>query len=50
MVSGSLVGLRERRPSDRVGFVEEGVQRRAFWKRGAWHDLVHLAVFRDTLR
>ncbi|HEV2890127.1 MAG TPA: GNAT family protein [Frankiaceae bacterium] len=39
-----------RRVYERVGFVEEGVQRRAFWKRGAWHDLVHMAVFRDTLR
>lgn len=39
-----------RRVYERVGFVEEGVQRRAFWKRGAWHDWVHMAVFRDTLR
>lgn len=34
----------------KVGFVEEGVQRRAFWKDGAWHDLVHMAIFRDALR
>lgn len=39
-----------RRTYERVGFVEEGVQRRAFWKRGEYHDLVHMAVFRDTLR
>lgn len=39
-----------RRAYERVGFVEEGVQRRAWWKRGEWHDLVHMAVFRDTLR
>ena len=35
---------------ERLGFAEEGVQRRAMWKRGAWHDLVHMAVFPDTLR
>lgn len=39
-----------RRVYDRLGFVEEGVQRRAFWKRGEWHDLVHMAVFPETLR
>lgn len=39
-----------RRVYERVGFVDEGVQRRAFWKRGEWHDLVHMAVFRETLR
>ena len=39
-----------RRTYERVGFVEEGLRRRAFWKRGAWHDLVHMAVFADTLR
>lgn len=39
-----------RRAYERVGFAEEGVQRRAWWKRGEWHDLVHMAVFRDTLR
>ncbi|HEX8004311.1 MAG TPA: GNAT family protein [Mycobacteriales bacterium] len=39
-----------RRVYERVGFVEEGVQRRAFWKRGEWHDLVHMAAFPDTLR
>ena len=39
-----------RRAYERVGFVEEGVQRQAQWKRGAWHDLVHMAVFADTLR
>lgn len=39
-----------RRVYDRLGFVVEGVQRRAFWKRGEWHDLVHMAVSRDTLR
>jgi RimJ/RimL family protein N-acetyltransferase len=39
-----------RRVYDRLGFVEEGVQRQAFWKHGAWHDLVHLAVFPGTLR
>jgi RimJ/RimL family protein N-acetyltransferase len=39
-----------RRAYERVGFVEEGVQRQAMWRRGAWHDLLHLAVFRDTLR
>lgn len=38
-----------RRVYERAGFVEEGVQRRAFWKRGAWHDLVHMAVFPETL-
>jgi RimJ/RimL family protein N-acetyltransferase len=38
-----------RRTYERLGFVEEGVQRRAEWKRGAWHDLVHMAVFPDTL-
>jgi RimJ/RimL family protein N-acetyltransferase len=39
-----------RRAYERAGFVEEGVQRRAWWKRGEWHDLVHMAVFRETLR
>lgn len=39
-----------RRVYERLGFAEEGVQRRAFWKRGEWHDLVHMAVFRETLR
>lgn len=39
-----------RRAYERVGFVEEGVQRQAVWRHGAWHDLVHMAVFRDTLR
>lgn len=39
-----------RRVYERVGFAEEGVQRRAFWKRGEWHDLVHMAVFHDTIR
>jgi RimJ/RimL family protein N-acetyltransferase len=39
-----------RRVYDRLGFVAEGVQRQAFWKRGAWHDLLHLAVFPETLR
>lgn len=32
---------------ERTGFVVEGVQRRAFWKRGAWHDLVHMALLRE---
>jgi RimJ/RimL family protein N-acetyltransferase len=36
-----------RRAYERVGFVEEGVQRRAMWKRGAWHDLVHMALLRE---
>jgi RimJ/RimL family protein N-acetyltransferase len=39
-----------RRVYDRLGFAAEGVQRQACWKRGAWHDLLHLAVFPDTLR
>jgi RimJ/RimL family protein N-acetyltransferase len=39
-----------RRVYERVGFVEEGVQRRAVWKRGEWHDFVHMAVFPETLR
>lgn len=39
-----------RRVYDSLGFVAEGVQRQAQWKRGAWHDLVHMAVFPDTLR
>lgn len=39
-----------RRVYERLGFAEEGVQRRAFWKRGEWHDLVHMAVFPGTLR
>jgi RimJ/RimL family protein N-acetyltransferase len=39
-----------RRTYERLGFAEEGVQRQAEWKRGVWHDLVHLAVFPDTLR
>jgi RimJ/RimL family protein N-acetyltransferase len=39
-----------RRAYEGVGFVEEGVQRRAAWKRGAWHDLAHMAVFPETLR
>lgn len=39
-----------RRAYERVGFAVEGVQRNAHWKRGAWHDLVHMAVFPDTLR
>lgn len=34
----------------KLGFVEEGVRRRAFWKDGAWHDLVHMALLRDALR
>lgn len=36
-----------RRAYERCGFVEEGVQRQAAWKRGAWHDLVHMALLRD---
>lgn len=36
-----------RRAYERCGFAEEGVQRRAAWKRGEWHDLVHMAVLRD---
>jgi len=36
-----------RRVYERVGFVEEGVQRRAFYKRGEYHDLVHMALLRD---
>jgi len=36
-----------RRAYERCGFVEEGVQRRAAWKHGAWHDLVHMALLRD---
>lgn len=39
-----------RRVYERVGFAVEGVQRNAHWKRGAWHDLVHMAVFPETLR
>lgn len=39
-----------RRTYERLGFVEEGVQRACFWKRGEWHDLVHMAVFPETLR
>ncbi len=39
-----------RRAYERVGFVEEGVQRQAMWKRGAWHDLVHMALLRDDHR
>ena len=39
-----------RRTYERIGFVEEGRQRACYWKRGAWHDLVHMAVFPDTLR
>jgi RimJ/RimL family protein N-acetyltransferase len=34
----------------RAGFVEEGVQRQALWKRGAWHELVHMSVFAESLR
>ena len=41
---------RARQVYERLGFVTEGVQRNAHWKRGAWHDLVHMAVFPDTLR
>ena len=36
-----------RKAYERVGFVEEGVQRHAMWRRGAWHDLVHMALLRD---
>jgi RimJ/RimL family protein N-acetyltransferase len=43
---GNVAG---RRAYARVGFVEEGVQRRAMYRRGERHDLVHMAVFRDTL-
>ncbi|HVF04148.1 MAG TPA: GNAT family protein [Frankiaceae bacterium] len=39
-----------RRAYEKAGFVEEGVQRRAAWKRGEWLDLVHMAVFTETLR
>ena len=39
-----------RRVYERAGFVTEGVQRQAHWRHGAWHDLVHMAVFPDTLR
>jgi RimJ/RimL family protein N-acetyltransferase len=35
------------RAYEKAGFVREGVQRRAFWKRGEWHDLVHLAILRE---
>ncbi|HWL38343.1 MAG TPA: GNAT family protein [Frankiaceae bacterium] len=38
------------RTYERAGFAHEGLQRRAFWKRGEWHDLLHMAVFPDTLR
>jgi RimJ/RimL family protein N-acetyltransferase len=34
----------------KAGFAEEGVQRRAEWRHGAWHDLVYMAVFPETFR
>lgn len=33
-----------RRAYERVGFVEEGLQHRAFYKRGTWYDLLHMAL------
>jgi RimJ/RimL family protein N-acetyltransferase len=39
-----------RRVYERLGFVEEGVQRQAFWKQGRWHDLVHMALFPQALQ
>jgi RimJ/RimL family protein N-acetyltransferase len=39
-----------RRVYERVGFVEEGVRREAHYADGRYHDLVQMAVTRETLR
>ena len=33
-----------------LGFVEEGVRRRAWWRHGAWHDGVRFALLADDRR
>ena len=35
---------------ERLGFVREGVRRKAFWKRGEWHDLISMALFSEDFR
>lgn len=34
---------------ERLGFVREGVQRHAFWKRGAWHDCLLMGLLAGEL-
>jgi RimJ/RimL family protein N-acetyltransferase len=43
---GNVAG---RRAYERVGFVEEGVRRQAYYRDGRYHDLVQMAVFPETL-
>jgi len=40
---------RAQRHAERVGFVREGVRRRAYWRHGGWVDGVLFAVVRDDL-
>ena len=44
-------GFNERaiRHSERVGFVREGVQRRAYMRHGEWQDAVLFALLREDL-
>lgn len=46
-----VYGFNERamRHAERVGFVREGVKRRAYWRHGAWHDGVLFGLTREDL-
>jgi RimJ/RimL family protein N-acetyltransferase len=47
--STDVENLAEQRALEKAGFSREGVQRRAQWRAGAWHDLVTYALTRDDL-
>ena len=40
---------RAMRHAERVGFVREGVRRRAYWRHGEWHDGVIYGLLREDL-
>jgi RimJ/RimL family protein N-acetyltransferase len=46
-----IYGFNERamRHSERVGFVREGVRRRAYWRHGEWHDGIIYGLLREDL-
>jgi RimJ/RimL family protein N-acetyltransferase len=46
-----IYGFNERaiRHAERVGFVREGVRRKAYWRRGEWVDGVLFGLLRDDL-
>ena len=45
-------GFNERaiRHAERVGFVREGVQRRAYLRHGEWQDAVQFSLLQEDLR